>query len=174
MMSASVRPASGEYAQYYEGYISSVPAGDIIKTLQLQMTETLDLLGRIPEERGGFRYDKGKWSIKEVLGHVIDGERIFAYRTLRFARNDQLELQGFEQDDYVASSNSDRRTIAELAREFEHVRLATIDLLGSLDEESWSRTGVANQNRVSVRALAYIIAGHERHHVEVLKTRYLV
>jgi len=173
-MSASVRPAAGEYAPYYEGYIAKVPAGDLVDTLKRQMTETLNLFSGMSEEQGGHRYAEGKWSIKEVLGHVIDGERVFAYRVLRFARNDPQELQGFEQDDYVAAAKSDKRTVADLAREFEHVRLSTIDLLESLDEEKWSRTGIASENRVSVRALAYIIAGHERHHVEVLRSRYLI
>jgi len=169
----SLRPVSGEYAPDYEGYISVVPAGDIIQTIEKQTAETSRLLSTIEESRGSFRYAEGKWSIKEVIGHVIDCERVFSYRVLRFSRNDATALPGFEQDDYVKYARSDARTIADLAREYSAVRESTLALLRSLDEDAWSRRGTSNENPVSVRALAFIIAGHERHHVEVLKERYL-
>jgi hypothetical protein len=171
--SLAVKPDAQEYAPYYGKYIDLVPGGNIVQVLDEQLKETLALLAEIPESRAGYRYEEGKWSIKEVIGHVIDCERVFSYRALRFGRNDSIPIEGFEQDDYVAAGGFDNRTLADLARELEHVRRATIDLFGSFPEEAWNRAGLANQNKVSVRAVAFIIAGHERHHREVLRTRYL-
>ena len=171
--SAIARPQSTEYQSYYERYVSLVPEGDVIKVLTEQLDETLALLRSIPEDKAGFRYGPDKWSIKELVGHVIDGERIFAYRALRFARGDQTPLPGFEQDDYVLNANFDERPLSELADEFEHVRRANLLMFGRLDEAAWNRRGSASEAEVSVRALAFIIAGHERHHVKVLKEKYL-
>jgi uncharacterized damage-inducible protein DinB len=173
MSSSAVRPASTEYAPYYVRYISRVPEGSIVETLEKQMNDMLGLLRGIPEERGDHRYAEGKWSIKEVIGHVLDAERIFAYRALRFARGDRTELAGFEQDDYVKTANFDSRTLADLAAEYEHVRRSTISLFRALNEEAWARTGLANENEVSVRALAFVMAGHELHHADVLRELYL-
>jgi uncharacterized damage-inducible protein DinB len=170
---APARPDANEYAPYYEKYVSLVPTGDITETLQTQSAETLALLRSVPEESASSRYEPGKWSVKEVVGHVIDTERIFAYRALRFARGDQTPLPGYEQDDYVRAANFDARTLAALADDFERVRAATLALLRSLDAEAWQRRGTANDNEVSVRALAHIIAGHELHHVGILRERYL-
>lgn len=167
------RPESSEYPPYTEGYISRVPDGDIVATLGKQLEDTLALINSIPEARGEWRYAEGKWSVKELIGHVIDGERIFAYRALRFARGDQTPLSGFEQDDYVRGAAFDKLSLGDLAQEYEYVRRATMSLFKNLDEEAWGRRGSANQNAVSVRALAFMIAGHERHHVEILRTRYL-
>ena len=172
-MAGSTRPASGEYAEYYDRYISLVPEGDIVATLEKQFETTLALLGGIDETHANKRYAPGKWSIKELVGHLIDSERVFAYRALRFARNDQTPLSGFEQDDYVRSGGFDDRAMADLAEEFEHVREANIILFGSFAPEAWSLRGPANDVEVSVRALVYIIAGHEAHHIQVLQTRYL-
>lgn len=169
----AARPASSEYASYYDRYVSKVPQGDILTLLKQQKSETLKLLAGIPEERGAYRYAEGKWSIKEVLGHIIDAERIFAYRALRFGRGDTSELPGFEQDDYVKYAGSDSRTLADLTTEYQHVRDSTISLVASFDEAAFSRTGVASQNPITVRALLYVIAGHELHHLAVLKERYL-
>ena len=167
------RPENTEYAESYEGYVSKVPAGNIVGMLTQQLTETLALIGSIPDGRHDWRYAEGKWSVKELIGHVIDSERIFAYRALRFGRGDRTELPGYEQDDYVNGAKFSERSLSDLAEEYEHVRRSTISLFSSLDEEAWSRRGSANNNEVSVLALAYIIAGHERHHIEILKTRYL-
>lgn len=169
----SMRPGSGEYAEYYDRYISLVPEGDIVATLSNQLESTLALLRSINESQANKRYEPDKWSIKELVGHIIDGERIFAYRALRFARNDQTPLSGFEQDDYVRGADFDGRSWAGLIDEFEHVRRSTISLFASLSPEAYTRRGPANDVEVSVRALAYIMAGHEAHHVNVLKTRYL-
>lgn len=170
---APARPGKDEYAPYYERYTSLVPEGDVVETLERQLGETLALLRTVDEERAGSRYAPGKWSVKEVVGHVIDGERIFAYRALRFARGDQTALPGFEQDDYIETANFDARTLQDLAEEFEHVRRSTLKLFRGLPEEAWLRRGTASESEVSVRALAHIIAGHEAHHVNILRERYL-
>ena len=167
------KPDETEYLPYYGRYISLVPDGQILSLLSSQLDDTLALLRHIPESQAGFRYAPDKWSIKELVGHVIDTERIFAYRALRFGRGDSTELSGFEQDDYVRGGSFSERSLSDLAEEYEHVRRSTISLLANLDDEAWSRRGSANNNEVSVRALAFIIAGHERHHVEILRTKYL-
>jgi uncharacterized damage-inducible protein DinB len=167
------RPDETEYLPYFGKYISLVPEGDIIDLLRKQLEETLDLLREIPEAQAGFRYGDDKWSIKELVGHVIDAERIFAYRALRFARNDQTPLSGFEQDDYISNAAFDERSLDDLASEFESVRRSTIFLFKPLNAEASMRTGLANGSAASVRALAYMIAGHELHHRNILRDRYL-
>lgn len=169
----ATRPEANEYAPDFGRYISLVPAGDVVATLSRQLEETLATLRGIGEEQADSRYAEGKWSIKELVGHVIDGERIFAYRALRFARNDQTPLPGFEQDDYINNARFGDYQLSELIEEFEHVRKATLSLFRHLDAGAWSRQGSANDALVSVRALAYIIAGHEAHHMNILRERYL-
>ena len=170
---AIARPDKSEYPSYCEGYVSRVPDGDIVGILRKQLDDTLALIGSIPETRGEFRYAEGKWTIKELLGHVIDSERVFAYRALRFARGDTTPLSGFEQDDFVRGGSFDKRRLSDLAQEYEHVRRSTISLFANLDAGEFNRRGAANNNEVSVRGLAYIMAGHELHHVEILRARYL-
>jgi hypothetical protein len=167
------RPVEGEFLPYYEKYIALVPDGDVLSILEEQMLDTQSLLRSLPAAVSTYRYAPGKWSVNELIGHVIDSERIFAARALRFARNDPTPLPGFEQDDYVRNSNFDEYPIAELASEWESVRRSTVFLFKHLEEPAWMRRGVANNAEVSVRALAYIIAGHELHHREILDTRYL-
>ncbi len=167
------RPQASEYAPFYERYIAMVPDGEIAETLETQRKETKLLLGGLSENEAEFRYAEGKWSVKEVLGHISDTERIFAYRMLRIARGDQTPLAGFEQDDYVKSGSFQARTLADLLEEFMVVRQASNVLIRSFDAAAWLRRGVANQKEISVRALAYILAGHERHHRQVLQERYL-
>jgi hypothetical protein len=170
--SISARPEAGEYAAYYNTYVSLVPERDILITLDSQSTETVALLsGRKPAE-ADFRYAPGKWSVKEVLGHVIDSERIFAYRALRIARNDKTPMEGFEQDDYVKNGHFGQANLDALVEEFKSVRQATRSLFRNLDGAAWMRRGLANKNEVSVRALAYIIAGHELHHQRILREKY--
>ncbi|MBI1790464.1 MAG: DinB family protein [Acidobacteria bacterium] len=166
-------PESSEYAPYYGKYVSLVPGGDVLKTLAGQVEETLAFLRGLSESQSLARYQAGKWSIKEVAGHLSDTERVFGYRALRFARNDSTALSGFEQDDYVVQGGFDACPWGELIGEFEAVRRATLQLFRHLGPEAWQRRGVANNNEVSVRALAYIIAGHERHHVGIVRERYL-
>ena len=170
---APARPESNEYASYYEKYISLVPDEDLVKTLERQGAETLALLRGLDEEKGAHRYEPGKWSVKQLVGHISDGERIFSYRALAFARGDSQPLPGMEQDEWMAGVDFDARTLASLVDEFEAVRSATLHLLRHLSDEAWARRGTASDNEVTVRALAYIIAGHEAHHVRVLKERYL-
>ena len=167
------RPEETEYSPYYDTYVSLVKGDDVLAALSDQLSVTLALLRGVPESEGGFRYAEGKWSIKELVGHMIDSERIFAYRALRFARNDRTPLPGYEQDDYIQNASFDACSLAALAAEFESVRRATLFLFKHLDGEAWMRRGEANENEVSVRALAYMIAGHELHHVGILRERYL-
>lgn len=170
---SATKPAKSEFLPYYDRYISLVPDGDVLSTLAAQMNETQALLRSLPASVATYRYAPDKWSVNELVGHVIDSERIFAGRALRFARNDPAPLPGFEQDDYVRNSTFDTYPLADLAAELEAVRQSTIFLFRHMDEQAWTRRGVANNAEVSVRALAYIIAGHELHHRAILRTRYL-
>ena len=172
MSASAVRPMQAEYDPYYHRYISLVQEEDVLIALDQQLSETLILLRSLSEQHGTFRYEPDKWSVKEVLGHLIDAERIMSYRALCIARGERAPLPGFEQDDYVSNGNFDSRGVATLAREFEQVRRATISLFRNLEPEVWERRGRANNVEISVRALAYIIAGHELHHKAVLKDRY--
>ncbi|MFN2566633.1 MAG: DinB family protein [Gemmatimonadaceae bacterium] len=167
------RPQSTEYAPYYDRYISLVPDGDLVELLRNQIGETLALLRSIPEERASDRYAPGKWSVKEVVGHLADVERIMTYRMLRIARGDATPLPGFDENAYVPAANFEARTLASLAHELEAVRQATIAFVETLEPEAAARRGSANNLEISARALAYIIAGHERHHVGILRERYL-
>ncbi len=170
-MAAIGRPDSNEYAPYYGKYVSLVPEGDILVTLGRQSPETVALLA--PREADGdFRYAPGKWSVKESLGHLIDTEHVFSYRALRIARNDKTPLAGFEQDDYVKYGPFAQLSLSTLLEEFTLVRKATVALFRALDETAWTRRGVASNNEVTVRALAYMIAGHELHHRRIFQERY--
>jgi hypothetical protein len=171
---AKARPESSEHAAYFERYTKLVPEGDIVSTLANQLDETLELLRGIDEQRASYRYAPDKWSIKQLLGHLIDTERVFAYRALRFARNDSNRLTGFDQDQFVNGADFDSRNFSDLVDEFQHVRKATIHLLKPLSDEEWLRRGVANEDEITVRALAHVMAGHVRHHTEILRTRYNV
>ncbi len=168
------RPKPGEYAPYYERYICLVQGEDILDTLDRQRREMMLLLCGRDDEEGDFRYAPDKWSAKEVLGHICDTERIFAYRALRISRADATSIEGFEQDDYVRNGPFAQRPVADLVEDFIAVRRATVSLLRNLDEAAWVRRGIANKNEVSVRALAYIIAGHELHHRTILEEKYFV
>jgi uncharacterized damage-inducible protein DinB len=167
------RPEPGEYSPYYESYVKLVPDDDLLSILETQLQETRQLLASVSESDANFRYGPNKWSIKEILGHLTDTERIFGYRILRIARADQTPLSGFEQDDYVRAGNFSARSLTDLLEEFSVVRRATMALLRSLNDLAWLRRGVANQKEISVRALAYVLAGHERHHRRILEERYL-
>lgn len=169
----ATRPAASEFLPYYEKYIALVPEGDVLSTLATQMASTQALLRSLPASVATYRYAPGKWSVNEVVGHLIDSERIFAARALRFARNDAKALPGFEQEDYVRNANFDACPLSDLASELATVRQSTLFLFRHMGDEAWTRHGVANDAEVSVRALAYIIAGHELHHREILRTRYL-
>lgn len=167
------RPGADEYAPYYGTYVNLVPDGDILALLSEQIEETLALFGGLSEDQAAHRYAPGKWSVKEVCGHIIDAERIFAYRALRFARGDRQPLAGFEQEGYIRNASFDSCSMKDLSEELDYVRRATISLFKNMDGAAWSRRGVASEAEVSVRALAYIIAGHELHHAGVVRSRYI-
>jgi uncharacterized damage-inducible protein DinB len=170
---APARPEANEYAPYYEKYVSLVPDEDLVGTLGRQGAGTLALLRGLDEGRGAHRYAPGKWSVRQLVGHVNDAERIFSYRALAIARGDTQPLPGMEQEEWMAGADFDARTLSSLADEFEAVRSATLHLLRHLSDAAWARRGTASGNEVTVRALAYIIAGHEAHHVRILRERYL-
>jgi hypothetical protein len=169
---AIARPQSGENAPYYDRYIALVPGQNILAALDEQRRQTVLLLSCRTEEEGNFRYAPGKWSAKEVLGHVCDTERVFAYRALRISRADATPLEGFEQDDYVRNGPFAQRPFSDLIEDYIAVRRSTVSLLRALDEAAWSRRGLANKNEITVRALAYIIVGHEMHHRQILEDKY--
>jgi uncharacterized damage-inducible protein DinB len=166
------RPGADEYTPYYGTYIGRVPDGDLVSQLAVQGRATAEFLATVPESRGDFRYAPGKWSVKDVIGHLSDTERIMSYRLLRIARADRTPLASFEENDYVPAAHADRRTVADLAAELQAVRAATLALLRGLDAEAFARRGTASGKGISARALAWIIAGHELHHVAVLRERY--
>ena len=168
-----VRPDPTEYPPFYARYVALVPESDVVDALTASARELIATLEAIPEARGGFRYGPDKWTIREVVGHMIDAERIFGYRALRLARADATPLPGFEENDYARTARSDARTLADLVDELRIVREGTVRLFASFPDEAWPRRGVVNGREVSVRALAFITAGHARHHLAVLRERYL-
>ena len=168
------RPELGEYAPYTIVYIGLLPDdGLILKHLQENLTSTSDFLRSLSEEKLSYRYAEGKWTIKEILAHIIDDERIYSYRALRFARNDTTELPGFDQDDYALQSGANERSIEDLLQEFATVRRATVALFESFNSQALMRVGTASGNVMSVRAAAYHIAGHELRHLNIIRERYL-
>jgi hypothetical protein len=167
------RPASDEFAPYASGYVSSVQDGDVLEMLAKQIEEVSRLLGGIGDEKASFRYAEGKWNIKEIIGHLCDTERVFAYRALRFARNDKAPLPGFEQDDYVENGGFDRRTIDDLLAEFRAVRSASIALFESFDDSALARRGTASGFGFTVRSVPFIVAGHVHHHFQAIRDRYV-
>jgi hypothetical protein len=171
-MSGIQRPKADEFAPFYANYVEGVPDGDIVATLRQQAVDLTALLGGLSAEQAEHRYAPDKWTIKEVVGHVTDTERIFAYRALRICRGDATPLAGFDQDTYVVSAQFGRRTMAELLSEFGAVRAATVALFAGMSDEESRRAGSANSVPVTARALAWIAAGHERHHARILRERY--
>jgi uncharacterized damage-inducible protein DinB len=168
------KPKAGEYASYAIMYIGLLPDdGLVLKHLQDNLQATKNFILSLPTEKLAYRYAEGKWTIKEILVHISDDERIYAYRALRFARNDKTELPGFEQDDFARYSGANARSLDDILEELTTVRHATISLFNSFDNEALTRAGVANGNIMSVRAAAYHIAGHELHHINIIKERYL-
>ena len=166
------RPQKSEAAEYYFAYIDLITSDEIIPAIKSQMTETLELLQGISEEQSLQTYAPGKWTIREVLNHVNDGERLFLGRALWFARGFQDPLPSFEQDVAVQAAQANETSWAALVEEFRNVRMGTISFFKNLPAEAWSRTGVASDNPFTVRALAYIIAGHVAHHTKVLHEKY--
>lgn len=168
-----IRPDATEYAPFYSGYVAKVPDGDIVALLETQARDTAGLLTGLSEEHGEHRYAPDKWTLKEVVVHIADAERIFAYRALRIARGDTTPLASFDENAYVPAAECGRRTLADLAAELAAVRTASLALVRSLSDTAAVRTGTASGNAISVRALVYILAGHERHHLALIRERYL-
>jgi uncharacterized damage-inducible protein DinB len=168
------KPTEKEYAPYTISYIGLLPDDDrVLWHLQENLKSTTAFMKSLSEEELAYRYAPGKWTIKEILSHIVDDERIYSYRTLRFARNDKTELPGFEQDDYARYSRANERALEEILSEFAAVRHATVALFNSLDDDALLRSGIADGKIISVRAAAYHIAGHELRHLNVIRERYL-
>jgi hypothetical protein len=166
-------PQPDEFAPYYATYVGKVATGDVLQTLAGQIAEYRRTLGGLDEAKALHRYSQGKWTIKEVLGHVIDSERVFAYRAMRFARADQTPLPGFDENHFVANAQFDSRPLESLLTEFESVRRGNVSLFSSFMPDVAARRGTANALPISVRAIVYITAGHAAHHLEILREKYL-
>ncbi len=167
------RPEPSEHNEYYGLYIGKVPEGNIISILDQQLAQTLDTLSNLPPERADYAYEPGKWTIKEVMGHLIDTERVFAYRALHFARKDPAPMPSLEQDDWAGASNASTRSLEDLLEDFAAVRKSNIALFKSFSDETWMRRGTASGFEFTVRTFPYIIVGHEIHHRLLLQERYL-
>ena len=168
------RPNESEYPPYYQGSVAHVPEDEILPVLRSQLDDLDVLLGRVTPEHETYRYAEGKWSIREIVGHLIDTERVFGYRAFCIARGERQNLPGFDQNDYMLTAPYDQIDLEDLLSELRLVRLSNLAMMRSLDEEAWMRVGTANDNQVSVRALTFIMAGHVRHHMGVLRERYQV
>lgn len=169
----TIRPKQDEYNPYYETYVGLVPEGEVGDMLRDAEAQTLELLAPLTEEQADYRYAPGKWSLKEVLGHINDNERIMANRLLRIARGDQTPLPGYEQDVLMANAGFAERPLSSLTAEYRSIRQSTLTLVDSLSAEAWARMGNMSGHPVSARAIGYILVGHERHHIKVIKQRYL-
>jgi hypothetical protein len=166
------RPEADEFSPYYAEYIGRVPEADPVGALAAEITSTRALLGGVAEKDAGFRYAPDKWSVKDVVGHLCDVERVMTYRALCIARGDTTPLPGFDENAFVPAADFGRQPLADLVNELGDVRRATLALFRSFSADDWRRKGNANGNPISVRALGYILPGHERHHVMVLRDRY--
>lgn len=169
----SDRLSSSEFNPYYKGYINNAADEDIVKGLRQNIVKCVEFYGNIHDEKHDYAYAEGKWTVKEVLLHVIDTERIFAYRALRISRNDATPMAGFEQDDYVLNSDTTKRSLESLIREYKTVRAASISLFESISQDNLMNIGTASNSPISVRAIGYILTGHENHHNRILEERYL-
>jgi hypothetical protein len=167
-----MRPAKGDYSEYYQQYIDLVKDDNILKVLTEQNKETQNILNSFPKNRGDFKYAEGKWTVKEIVGHLMDVERVFAYRALSIARGEKKSLPGFDQDEYVKNGLFNQRTLSDLIYEFRLLRECNILLFKGLEKSIWQNRGLANDNEVTVLALMYMIAGHEKHHLNILRERY--
>lgn len=166
------RPEATEYAPFYSTYVSLVPETDALMILERQPDELRALASQVVSERERFRYAPGKWSIREVVGHIADTDRVFGYRAFCISRGEQQPLPGFDQDEYMATAGFEARPLADLVEEFSSIREANLRALRRLDSHGWDRTGTASGHPVSVRALAFMMAGHVRHHCNILRERY--
>jgi uncharacterized damage-inducible protein DinB len=168
-----MRPDKNDYAPFYAGYVDALEGDNGIEILVSQSTATQELLNSFSESKGNYAYAEGKWTVKEVVGHLMDAERIFAYRALSIARGEKKPLPGYDQDEYVKTGNFNKRQLFDLNYEFRLLRESNILLFRGFDEYMMNQRGIANDKEVTVRALLFIIAGHEKHHMKILKERYL-
>lgn len=168
-----MRPSANEYVREFQSYVDLVKGNDVIPVLESQIDEFITLMKTIPEERKSYSYAEGKWTIAELLGHIIDSELVMTFRALWFARNDTSPLPGFEQEDFVKTAGSNNRPLSSLIDEWVYLRRSNMFLYKSFDYDALQRHGIANDNEVSVLALLFIIAGHFTHHMNILKERYL-
>lgn len=166
------RPPASEVPAPFRGYLEEAPAGDVLAGLENGLAALVAFLEQAGDTRGGYRYAPDKWSVKEVAGHLIDAERIFAYRALRFARGDTTPLPGFDENAYAPASASEARPMADLIQELTHVRRADLALFRGFDRAAWGRKGISSGAELTVRTVPYILAGHERHHLRILRERY--
>jgi len=171
-MGTMVRPREDEYATFYARYVALVPETDILAVLERQAGELRELAASVPVERETRRYAEGKWSIREVLGHLVDGERVFGYRAFCISRGERAALPSFDENQYVGEARGNATPLRELADELALVRQSNLAFLRRLEPREWERTGTASGKTISVRALAWVMAGHPRHHVEILRERY--
>ncbi len=158
---------------FYKDYVKLVEQPDVLQAMRISGYRTMELIHSIPDAKKDFRYEEGKWSLREVLCHMIDAERIFSYRALRFARNDKTQLHGFDEKEYAKELNANSRSLKQIGDEMQHLRTASVDLFESFNADMLKRKGTANKNELSVVALGFIIAGHETHHCKILRERYL-
>jgi hypothetical protein len=168
------RPDLTTIPDFYKRYVQHVKEYDLLDAFKISSKETVELVRSLPEEKGEYRYAPGKWSIKELLCHMMDTERVMSYRALRFARNDKTPLHGFEENDYAPEANAGSRTLLTIVDEMIRLRLTTVDLFASFTPEMLMRSGLANNVEFSVLTLGYIISGHESHHRSILTERYLI
>jgi len=167
------KPQPGEYASYAAAYVAKVPNGPVIEILEYLKQSTYNFFSRITTEQADYAYAEGKWTLKQVLGHMIDTERVFSFRALCFSRGDKNPLPGFDQEEYVAASTFDARTIQDLANEFKALREANVYLYSSFTDDQSQMMGIASNHPVSVRALVYMTAGHELYHLDLIKELYI-
>lgn len=173
-MMTAMRPTASDFAAEHAGYVSLVPEDDVVSAIEKQSSETQRLLSSLDDARGDYRYAEGKWSVKQVIGHLIDAEQIVRYRALAVARGETAPLPGFDEELYVRNANFDDWTVGDLAELYAVTRRATIVFFRNLAKEAWDRRGIANDRPISVRGMAFVIVGHERHHLAVLRERYRV
>jgi uncharacterized damage-inducible protein DinB len=167
------RPLPGEYAEGYAPYLAAAPEGDPLGLLQAQAAEVTELYGGLSEAQGSYRYAAGKWSLKDLLQHLSDAERIFAYRCLRIGRGDATPLPGFDENTFAASAAADARSVVQLLADFQAARLGSLTLFQSLGNRAWDQRGTTNGRELTARSIPYICLGHAAHHLKIIRERYL-
>ena len=172
-MTGMTRPYLSDFPNFYQGYVNTIESDNILQTLQSQQDKTVSFFENLTEEQGNFAYADGKWTIKEVLGHLVDTERVFVFRALSFARGEEQSLPGFDENTYVPAGRFSDRKLESLIEEYRSVRQSTITFFQNLRDEDWSKTGIANNGNFTVNSIAFIIAGHNEHHINILSERYV-